>query len=488
MHTVPDYPLLPMIRFLLKHKFKAAPFFWSFVNTGGSQIMAFSASMVIARIAGPEVFGAFAIASAMILIGNIFSEAGFSSTIIYDSEFSEEKASTILWLSLIVSFLVFILLIALAKPLSSYFVTPSLQYIIPCMAISCVATSLGNPHAALIARNLRFKKKAVLSLGANIIGIAFGLTIAFIGSPLAGLTTMFVLTPVLLTTFMWIFAPWPVKLIIKPRLLLGDLTYVSNLALSSFLEQIAKAGVVLFLGQRFDVVTVGYFSRAEAVKNIASQAIDKVVQRVAFPVLSRARATDNDNIIGNHQTMSQALVFILFPLGWFIQNFADDILLLFFGPGWADSASLLRITIFGGVVLPLVSLNLTLLKSVGRSIFMLLNKLVAVCLIFAFFIFYSSNDIAVILSLLVSVFFLQLVVSTISLAWVPGFLFIDYFKSMSSIFCAILISIIFYEFWAVFTFNHLLTNLFVHIVSIFVTVSSVCFLTRKLIFAKLETS
>ena len=47
--------------------------------------MAFAASMAIARIAGPEVFGAFAIASAMILIGNIFAEAGFSSTIIYDS-------------------------------------------------------------------------------------------------------------------------------------------------------------------------------------------------------------------------------------------------------------------------------------------------------------------------------------------------------------------------------------------------------------------
>jgi O-antigen/teichoic acid export membrane protein len=467
---------------------KVAPFFWSFVNTGGSQIIAFAASMAIARITGPEVFGAFAIASAMILMGNIFAEAGFSSTIIYDSEFCEEKASTILWMSFIASVLVFIFLIALAKPLSSYFVTPSLQYVIPFMAISCIATSLGNPHAALIARELRFKKKAVLSLSANIIGVVVGLTIAFMGYPLAGLTAIFVLTPVLLTLFMWIFAPWSVKLTIKPRLLLGDLTYASNLALSSFLEQIGKSGVVFFLGHRFDIVTVGYYSRAEAIKNIASQAIDKVVQRVAFPVLSRARETNEDSIINNHLSMSQALVFILFPLGWFIQKFADDILLILFGPGWADSASLLRITILGGIVLPLVSLNLTLLKSVGRSIFMLLNKLTGVCLIFGLFLLNSSNDISVVLSFLVSVFILQLVGSIISLAWMPEFLFVDYLVSMLSIVCAIIVAIAVYEYWAAFAFDHLLANLLLHAGAIFITSALMCFLARRLLLRTRESS
>lgn len=462
---------------------KFLPFFWSFVNTGGSQIISFSASMVIARIAGPEVFGAFAIASALILVGNIFAEAGFSSTIIYDSEFCEEKASTILWLSFLVSCCVFIVLVALAKPLSVYFIAPSLQNIIPYMALACIATSLGNTHAALIARNLQFKQKAVLSLVANIIGVGFGLTIAFSAYPLAGLTAMYVITPLLLTLFMWIFAPWSVKLTIKPRLLLVDLTYASNLALSSFLEQIAKSAVVFFLGQRFDVATVGYFSRAEAVKNIASNVIDKVVQRVAFPILSRARENDNDNIISNHKSMTQALVFVLLPLGWFVQKFADDIILLLFGSGWTASSSLLRIIIISGVVLPVMSLNLTLLKSVGRSIFTLVNKLGAVCLIIVLIFFFASSDITVILSLLVSITILQLISSILSLAWVPEFLFIDYLKSMFSIVFTVISSIVIYEYWAVFTFTHLITNLVLHGFAIFITLALVYSVFRKLILA-----
>ena len=167
--------------------------------------------MVIARLAGPEEFGVFAIAGAMVLIGNIFTEAGFSSTIVYDDAFCEEKASTILWLSVFTSMCIFLVLLALAQPVADYFEAPRLQSILPFMSVTCIATSLGNAHAALIARNLQFKKKAVLSLSSNIIAVGIGLSVVFSGYPLAGLTTIFVLTPFFMTAFMWRFAPWPLR-------------------------------------------------------------------------------------------------------------------------------------------------------------------------------------------------------------------------------------------------------------------------------------
>ena len=64
---------------------------WSFINTGGAQIIAFVATTFIARIATPKDFGVFAIAVAIVLVANIFAEAGLSSTIIYDDEFLRRK-------------------------------------------------------------------------------------------------------------------------------------------------------------------------------------------------------------------------------------------------------------------------------------------------------------------------------------------------------------------------------------------------------------
>ena len=435
--------------------------------------------MVIARLAGPEEFGVFAIASAMVLIGNIFTEAGFSSTIVYDDAFCEEKASTILWLSVFTSICIFLVLLAVAQPVADYFEAPRLQTILPFMSVTCIATSLGNAHAALIARNLQFKKKAVLSLSSNIIAVGIGLSVVFSGYPLAGLTTIFVLTPFFMTAFMWRFAPWPVRSIFKPSLLLSDIPYAGNIALSSLLDQISKSSVTFFLGQRFDVASVGYFSRAEAIKNIVSQTIDKVVQRVAFPVLARARISDGEDSIAKHLLISQALIFILLPLCWFIGKFAGDIVLLLFGSGWAQSVPMLKIAIIGGFCLPLASLNLTLLKSNGRTIFMLINKSIAVLLIFAIFLFSRNTDILFILTMLVAVFALQLVGSVVSLAWLPAFRLAEYLMSMTAMILAISAAIGFYELWAIFDFNLIFVNLLLHGVALFASVNLICFCAHR---------
>jgi teichuronic acid exporter len=456
-------------------------FFWSFINTGGSQIVAFAASMAIARIAGPEEFGVFAIAGATVMVANIFAEAGFSSTIVYDDVFCEEKASTILWMSAFASIFIFLILLALAQPLATFFEAPRLQNILPFMAVTCIATSLGNAHAALIARNLQFKKKAMLALSSNIIAVGVGLFVAFSGYPLAGLTAIFVLTPLLLTAFMWALAPWSVRFVCKPSLLFGDIAFATNIAISSFLDQFGKSSVTFFLGQRFDIATVGYFSRAEAIKNIASQTIDKVVQRVAFPVLSRARISDLEDSIASHLLISQALMFILLPLCWFVHKFAGDIIWLLFGPGWEQSAPILEISIIGGFCLPLASLNLTLLKSNGRTIFMLLNKGMALLFIFAIFLFGEHLGILSILKMLVTVFALQLIVSIASLAWLPDFRFAEYLRSTITTLLAISVAIAFYEVWAKFDFRFIFANLLFHGMAIFVSVSLAYFFASRFI-------
>ena len=114
----------------------------------------------------------------------------------------------------------------------------------PYMAMTCIATSFGNIHAALIARNLQFKKKAVLALGSNAISVIIGLSVAFSGRPLAGLVVNFLLTPTLLTILMWFLAPWRVRLLCKPRLIYGDIAFAGNIAFSSFLEQVFKSIIV----------------------------------------------------------------------------------------------------------------------------------------------------------------------------------------------------------------------------------------------------
>ena len=130
------------------------------MNTGGSQSVSFIASMVIARIAVPSDFGLIAIGGSIILLCNVLAESGFASTIVYDDEFSEEKASTILWLSVTLGFLLFLLVWYFSDVISYFFDKPQLKVILPVMAFSIIGTSFGVTHAALITRNLQFDKNS----------------------------------------------------------------------------------------------------------------------------------------------------------------------------------------------------------------------------------------------------------------------------------------------------------------------------------------
>ena len=443
-------------------------------------MIGFFASLLIARIATPNDFGVFAIAAAIVLVANIFAEAGLSSTIIYDKDFCENKASTILWISVLLSIIILLFLTLSSGKIASYFNEPRLQIIMPFMAINCVSTSVGITHAALIARKLQFKKKAMMALGSNVIAVMLGLFIAFSGWPLAGLTTMFVLTPILLTISMWIGAPWPVKFLCKPKLLYNDIAYSGNIALSLLLEQLFKSGFTFFIGFRFDVATVGYLSRAEAIKNLASQTLDKVVQRVAFPLLSKARLSDAQNMMTSHLMISNGILCGLVPLLWFTHRFADDIVLILLGPNWAITADLLKILIFSGVVIPLTSLNLSLLKSNGRAVAVMFNKAIAAIALVIFAFYGPAVAIEELLLLLISVFVFQLFASLIALSELPNFHILKYVKSLIITGFSLIFGIYCYEMLASFHFDFTLLNLFMHGTCLCLTSVIVFFMTRKM--------
>ncbi|MDA8524467.1 oligosaccharide flippase family protein [Alphaproteobacteria bacterium] len=438
------------------------PFFWTFVNTGGSQIISFVAVMLIARIGTPEDFGLIAIASAIILLMNVLSEAGLVSTIILDDEFREDKASTILWLSTCLAVMGYIFISFSADIIGQFFNMPELGILLPIMAISCIATSLGNVHAALITRRLKFDRKALLSLSASFISAVIGVGVAFEASPLSGLVTIFVLTPVLLSLFMWVFVPWRVQFLCKPNLIIGDLPFAANISLTNLIDQGFKSSIPLLIGQRYDAVTLGYFNRAEAVKNIAGQSIEKIINKVSFPLLSQSRRADEEQSWSHHIIISQGLLFFLLPLVWLFYKYSSSIIEILFGPDWSASGAILSILIFGAIFVPLTSLNLTLLKSYGKTFFALSLKAFSLIFVLVLFKLIPMPSFEATLRALVWFLAFQYVVSIIGLALLPNFTMANY---LTRTFCCagiLVASLIVYELSAKFVLEIQILNLFAH--------------------------
>ena len=346
---------------------------------------------------------------------------------------------------LFISLIIYLLIFIFSEVIGEYFKSPQLAKILPIMALTSLASSLGTVHAALIAKELQFKKKAMLALVANLIAACVGIYLAFKWFPLAGLIANYLLAPVILSILMWVFVPWPIKLICKPHYVYGDIKYCLNIALSSLLEQINRSSIVFFLGQRFSVATVGLFNRADAVKNISSKTIDKVLQRVAFPILCKNRSRKVDCMYYNHLIMFEMLLLILLPLTYYMFEFSEQIILLLYGSTWLKSANLLNILVLGGILTPMTSLNLTLLKSNRKTIFLTFNKILALALIFILILLGGKLSIQKILTGFVMILLTQYILSVLSFLCLKDFIFKSYFKILISMLVILFINILLYK-------------------------------------------
>lgn len=313
-------------------KFNLSNYFWSFANTGGTQIIGFLSAILIARIATPADFGLIAICSSIVLISNILSEAGLASTIVVNKEFSIKKASTILVTVAGISILLFCVIVGFSGELANFFQQSRVAEILPFMALTILANGFRCVHSAVLVRRLEFKKLTLISIISVSTGSSIGVATAYLHEPLIGLALVFILTPIISTVILWIYAPWGFYFYFKPRLLYSDISFSLNVSLSSFLDQSSKAMLVFLLNGRFGIVDLGFYSRADAIKNLISQTIDKVVQRVSFPVISKKNDDSTRDAYNEHIKISIALVSIIMPLTYLFFRYPESVIHILYGP------------------------------------------------------------------------------------------------------------------------------------------------------------
>lgn len=233
-------------------------YFWSFANSGGTQIVGFLSTILIARIASPADFGLIAICSSIVLISNILSEAGLASTIVVNKEFCIKKASTILVTVTGISILLFCAIVGFSSELANFFQQSRVAEILPLMALTILANGFRCVHSAVLVRHLKFKKLTLISMISVSMGSSIGVAAAYLYEPLIGLVLVFILTPIISTVILWIYAPWGFHFYFKPRLLYSDIGFSLNVSLSSFLDQGSKAMLVFLLNGRFGIIDLGF--------------------------------------------------------------------------------------------------------------------------------------------------------------------------------------------------------------------------------------
>ena len=163
-------------------------------------------------------------------------------------------------------------------------------------------------------------------------------------------------------------------------------SFGSKLLLSNLINTVYANLYPLIIGKRFSPAETGQFSRAGQFPNLCSTTIGSVLNRVAFPILSRIQ-DDDERLLHVYKKYIQFSSFIIFPAILGLCGCARPLISLLLTDKWIECVPLMQILCFAYLFDGIILINLNLLYVKGRSDLVLKLEIIKKSIAFAILFF-----------------------------------------------------------------------------------------------------
>ena len=340
--------------------------FWSATENFANLGIQFIIGIIIARLVSPEEFGLVGMIAIFIAISHTFIDSGFVSALVRKPYVTRTDYSTAFFYNSSVGLFFYLILFISANAIADFFNEPQLTALIRVLGIGLIIGSLTIVQHAVLLRRVDFKLFAKIKLSSAIISGTIAIFLAYKGFGVWSLVARQLLDSFFTSLFLWLwnkFLPSIVFSIKSFRELFG---YGSKLLASGLINSIFENIYLVVIGRYFSASELGYYTRANSMKDLPSLNITNVITRVMFPVLSQMQ--DNKVALkSGYKRMTKTTMFLSFNLLIGMAAVSSPLILTLVGEPWRPSIVYLQLLCFVGMLYPLHALNLNLLNVLGRS-------------------------------------------------------------------------------------------------------------------------
>jgi O-antigen/teichoic acid export membrane protein len=234
------------------------------------------------------------------------------------------------------------------------------------MALNILVSSFGSVHTALLTRDLDFRSQVRISVSATAISGVLGIGLAWRGWGVWSLAFQSLLSTFLSTCLLWRFRPWRPSWAFSIHALRRLFRFGSYLFASSLLDVFYVRFSSLLIGKWYTPSDLGYFTRADSMRNLPANTLSDMVNRVAFPLFS-AKGDDPEAMRRGVRKAILGAMTINLPVMLGICAVARPLVLALLGAKWLPCVPYLQVLSLAGAIWPLHVINLSVLKAQGRS-------------------------------------------------------------------------------------------------------------------------
>ena len=342
---------------------------WTTLSTVVQTVVQLVMLAILARLLTPGDFGLMAIMMVVIGFSEAFMDMGISNAIIHRQDITHDQLSTLYWLNIGSGICLFLIIAALSPLIALFYGDPRITEPLLVLSLVFIIVGVGNQFRILCQKEMQFNRMARVEIIASLCSLMVAVFSAMAGVGVYALVFA-MLAQSSVSSFMFLIMGLREhhrpELIFKYKDIKCFWTFGLYQMGEKSINYISSNADKLIIGKLLGMQAVGFYNMAWQLIIFPVSKINPILNKVAFPVYAKVQ---NDAVALNryYSLNVKALSLVTVPLLAFLSFFAADVVLVFFGPGWETTATLVTILAFVGILKALGNPGGAIILAKGRA-------------------------------------------------------------------------------------------------------------------------
>ncbi len=341
-------------------------FAWKFAERILVQGVTFVVSLVIARILEPEDYGLLGMILVYINIATVIVVNGFNAALIQNQQADEKDFSTIFYISLIISIVLYGIIYLLAPFIAGFYNQDELTNLLRVLSLILPISSLSSIQNAYIGRNMIFRKTFFASFIASVISGVIGILLALKGFGTWALVFQMIVANLITCIVQLFIVPWKPKLFFEIKKTIPLLKFGANSLGADFIGTIFNQLNSFIMGKWYSASELAYYNRGYGFPALISGNVSTIISSVLFPAFSK-KSADISNIKDTMRKSTKIYAYVLTPFYVGLIAVSNNLISVLITDKWLPCVPYLCIICFANILGTISPLDVIALKSIGRS-------------------------------------------------------------------------------------------------------------------------
>lgn len=308
------------------------------------QLISWLSTIFVIRFLAPEDYGVIALAEVFRTFLVLFSNVGFSQSLMKVENLTEPMIRKTLGLLVAVNVLLFLTQFMLAPYAAAFYGNEDLELVLRVLSFTYLIIPWTAVPSSLVARNLEHKRTSKITFFTDVLASCLSLLLAYLGYGYWALVSAIVFTSVFNCFWFNRLIDYPRMPSFVPRGMEELFKFGAFVAFSEVLFVAYNRVDVVIAGRFFDIAQVGFYGVAIQLATMLMAKSVPLFNVVAFPAFARLQGASGGS--GDYLLTSLRFASVLiFPIFLGVAMVGEELIYIALGEKWVQISGLFAIIV-----------------------------------------------------------------------------------------------------------------------------------------------